>query len=221
MTPKQAVLRAIEQKRRIPELEPVILGDPHAACFYAMKVVKGEWEQAEKLIAESVLHLVLCGFDGLDVPQVHYERPKAEYVLKNRSQNLFISYATLVRKRCTHIERRLSSERYSFYGYKYAKLIYKLTGEITDFNDPRICVSFIKDITARKFANKLKGHDRLELCNDLHRRMVLHSFSRGESRSVKDYFAQKKKSVNEFLVMLSQHDENMSVRDLIKKLVSS
>jgi hypothetical protein len=219
MTPKQAVITAINEKRRIPELEPTVLQSPHAACVYAMRVVKGEWEDGEKAIAGASTNIALYGFDSLDVQVNCYERPKAEYVLKNKNQHLFIAYTTLVRRRCSHIESKLKSERYSYYGYKYSKLIYRLTKEIVDLEDPRICVRILKDISSGKFAKKLTKEERLRICNELHGRMVLHSFS-NNCRDVREYFAQQKKVENDFLIMLSQHDENMTVGDLIRKMTA-
>jgi hypothetical protein len=219
MTPKQAVIKAIHERRRIPELESTVLQSPHAACVYAMRVVKGEWEEGEKAIASASTNIALYGFDSLDVQVSRYERPKAEYVLKNKNQDLFIAYTTLVRRRCKHIESKLKSERYSYYGYKYSKLIYRLTKEVVDLDDPRICVRILKDISSGKFARKLNKEERLRICNELHGRMVLHSFS-NNCRDVREYFAQQKKTENEFLIMLSQHDENMTVGDLIRKMTA-
>lgn len=219
MTPKQAVITAINERRRIPELEPTVLQSPHAACVYAMRVVKGEWEDGEKAIAAASTNIALYGFDSLDVHVSRYERPKAEYILKNKNQDLFLAYTTLVRKRCLHIENKLKSERYSYHGYRYSKLIYRLTKEIVDLEDPRICVRILKDISSGKFAKKLTKEERLRICNELHGRMVLHSFS-NNCRDVREYFAQQKKVENDFLIMLSQHDENMTVGDLIRKMTA-
>lgn len=219
MTPKQAVIKAIQERRRIPELEPVVLQSPHAACVYAMRVVKGEWEDAEKVICATSMNIALYGFDNLDTQANSYERPKAEWILKNRNQDLYIAYATLVRKRCMHIEDRLKRERYSYYGYRYSKLIYRLTKEIVDLADPRICVRILKDISSGKFARKLNKEERLRICNELHGRMLLYSFS-NNCKDVQEYFAQQKKTENDFLIMLSQHDENMTVGDLIRKMTA-
>lgn len=219
MTPKQATVAAINERKRIPELEPVVLQSPHAACVYAMRVVKGEWEEAEKVIASSSVNIALQGFDALDVQTSRYERPKAEWIVKNKHQALFVAYTSLVRKRCHHIEKRLESERYSYHGYRYSKLIYRITKEIVDLNDPRICTIILKDISSGKFAKKLSKEERLRVCNDLHGRMLLYSFS-NNCREVREYFAQKKKTENDFLIMLSQHDENMTVGDLIRKMTA-
>jgi hypothetical protein len=219
MTPKQAVIKAINERRRIPELEPTVLQSPHAACVYAMRVVKGEWEDGEKAIASASMNIALYGFDNLDVRVGPYDRPKPEWILKNKNQNLYVAYTTLVRKRCTHIEGRLKHERYSWYGYKYTKLIYRLTKQVVDLDDPRICVRILKDISSGKFAKRLTKEERLRICNELHGRMVLHSFS-NNCRDVQEYFAQRKKTENDFLIMLSQHDENMTVGDLIRKMTA-
>lgn len=219
MTPKQAVIKAIQERRRIPELEPVVLQSPHAACVYAMRVVKGEWEDGEKAIAAASMNIALYGFDSLDVQISRYERPKAEFILKNKNQDLFIAYTTLVRKRCRHIENKLKTERYSYHGYRYCKLIYKMTKEIVDLDHPRICTHILKDISSGKFAKKLTKEERLRICNELHGRMVLHSFS-NNCRDVREYFAKQKKTENDFLIMLSQHDENMTVGDLIRKMTA-
>lgn len=219
MTPKQAVIAAINERRRIPELEPTVLQSPHAACVYAMRVVKGEWEEGEKAIAAASTNIALYGFDSLDTSANRYERPKAEYILKNKNQDLFLAYTTLVRKRCKHIESKLKTERYSYHGYRYSKLIYRLTKEIVDLEDPRICTHILKDISSGKFAKKLSKEERLRICNELHGRMVLHSFS-NNCRDVREYFAQQKKVENNFLIMLSQHDENMTVGELIRKMTA-
>ncbi|NBT35908.1 MAG: hypothetical protein EBT03_10310 [Betaproteobacteria bacterium] len=219
MTPKQATVAAINERKRIPELEHVVLQSPWAACVYAMRVVKGEWEEAEKVIASASLNVALYGFDSLDVQVSRYERPKAEWIVKNKNQNLYIAYTTLVRKRCQHIEKKFESERCYYYGYRYSKLIYRMTKEIVDLNDPRICVHILKDISSGKFARRLNREERLRICNELHGRMLLHSFS-NNTRDVREYFARQKKTENDFLIMLSQHDENMTVGDLIRKMTA-
>jgi len=222
MTPKRAVIKAINEKRRIPELEPVVLQSPHAACVYAMRVVKGEWEDAEKAIASASMNIALYGFDSLDVQDPRHVRlrpPAPEWILKNKNQDLYIAYTTLVRKRCSHIEKKLESEKYSYYGYKYSKLIYRLTKNVVDLNNPRICVRILKDISSGKFARRLNKEERLRICNDLHGRMLLHSFS-NNCRDVREYFAQQKKTENDFLIMLSQHEESMTVGDLIRKMTA-
>jgi hypothetical protein len=220
MTPKQAVLKAIEEGRRIPELESIALQSPHAACVYAMRVVKGEWEDAEKVIASTGMNVSLGGFDALDRKVSTYERPSPEHVLKNRNQQLYVAYTTLVRRRCLHIEKAFASNRWAGYGYRYSKLIYRLTKEVIDLDDPRICVWLLKDLSFNRFAKRLTREERLRICNDLHRRMILHSFARGGDRTVREYFANQKKTENDFLIMLSQHDENMTVGDLIQKLTT-
>ncbi len=41
---------ATQQNKRIPELEHVIVKDPHCAFLYAERIIKGKWPEAEPYI---------------------------------------------------------------------------------------------------------------------------------------------------------------------------
>jgi hypothetical protein len=51
MTPYEAYIKAWDVKRRLPELEPIILKDNYFSYSYARDIVKGRWEEAEAKIA--------------------------------------------------------------------------------------------------------------------------------------------------------------------------
>lgn len=218
VTPKTAVIEALKLKKRIPELEPIILQSPVAACFYALKVVKGRWEEAEQVIA-SGSDEKLYKFDKLDKPHLsQYARPDREYVDKYFEQYVYVVYTTLIKKRCPSIEEHLKKLKWHGNAYRYCKLIYRLTKEVIDLDSPEVCLWILKDISTGQFAKKLNKEDRLKICNDLHKRMILHSFAHKDNRVVREYFKQQKKTQNDFLIQLSQHDENMTVKQLIDKL---
>jgi hypothetical protein len=222
LTPRLAVISAIESKKRLPELEPLILTNPIAACYYAVNVIKGEWKEAEPVIVGADLHTRLA-FDTLDETRqsaVYYGNRNKVPRNKNYNKSLLLVYTQLIRKRFTAIEPKLRTERYGGYAYRYAKLIYKLTKELIDLDNPSVCLWILSDISRNKFAKRLGKEERLNILNDLHKRMILHSFSHGDDRNVREYFANKKKTENDFLVTLSQYDENLTVRELIQKITS-
>lgn len=222
LTPRLAVLHALDAKKRIPELEPIILQNPVAACYYAVNVIKGEWKEAEPVIAGAEVHARLT-FDTLDEPKgarQYYGSGKKIPRNKNFNKAVHLVYTQLIRKRFTAVEPKLRAERYGSGAYRYAKLIYRLTKEVIDLDHPGVCLWILSDISKNRFAKKLSKEERLKILNELHNRMILHSFSHGDNRNVREYFANKKKAENDFLITLSQYDENMTVKELITKITS-
>jgi hypothetical protein len=51
MSPLLAYLKCKNQKKRIPELEDVIVTDPFCSYCYTRDVIKGIWEKGEKIIS--------------------------------------------------------------------------------------------------------------------------------------------------------------------------
>ena len=223
LTPKKAVLQCLDDRRRIPELESVILQDPHAACYYAKNVVKGRWEAAEPVIARK-LHGKIVDFNILDEDdRPHYNgsyrigpRPAGSgHVTKGNTLELLTVYTRLVACRVPSFEEALKVERWKGNAYKYCQMIYRMTGELIDLDCPEVCVWMIRDLAYYKKAKNLSRAERLRVCNELHNRMILHSFAKGDNREVVSYFKEYKKSENHFLIMLSQQDENQTVAELI------
>jgi len=50
MTPKEAYKKCFFEKRRIPELESIIINDPGYSYKYAKDVIKGRFKKGEKII---------------------------------------------------------------------------------------------------------------------------------------------------------------------------
>jgi len=227
MTPKQAVLECLEKRKRIPELEPVILGDPVASCYYAKNVVKGRWEAGEPVIARK-LHARLVDFNILDedtrqrYPGSNHPvgpRPKGtDHVSPGNSLRLLVVYTRLVKCRVPAFEEALKGERWKGGCYDYCNMVYRLTGELIDLDSPEVCAWMIRDLAFNRKAKKLNRAERIRVCNELHNRMILHSFARGDNREVVSYFKEYKRSENHFLIMLSQQDENLTVAELIRKM---
>lgn len=226
LTPKQAVVEALASKGRSPELEKVILADPVASCFYALKKVKGRWEEAESVIA-TALHRKLTDFNILDEdkrPVVGYShrvgvRPQGtDHVKEGNELRLMTVYMRLAKCRVPAFEAELSKERWKGNSYDYCKMVYRLTGEIIDLDSPEVCSWMIKELCHNKVSKKITRADRIRVCKELHSRMILHSFAKGDNREVKNYFAAYKKSENHFLVFMSQMDENMTVGEVIRKM---
>jgi hypothetical protein len=227
LTPKQAVLECVEKRRRIPELESTILGDPIAACYYAKHVVKGRWEAGEPVIARK-LHGRLVDFNILDedtrsrYPGFNHPigpRPKGtEHVPPGNALRLLVVYMNLVKCRVPAFEKSLKEERWGNGRYDYCQMVYRHTGELIDLDSPEVCAWMIRDIAFNKKAKKLSRAERIRVCNELHNRMILHSFAKGDNRQVVEYFKEYKRSENHFLIMLSQQDENLTVAELIRKM---
>lgn len=55
--PWDAYKYAKQQKKRIPELEPIIMTDPVSACYYAYYVIKNMWPQAESVIMQDPVYM--------------------------------------------------------------------------------------------------------------------------------------------------------------------
>ena len=229
-TPKQAVIQALEAKKRLPELEPIIVQDPIAACLYADRVVKGRWEAAESVIASGKGKRIV-DFNILDEDnRVSYPngvhqyragpRPQGtDHVKKGNNLCLMVIYMRLAKCRVPAMEVELKRDRWWGDSLQYCEMIYRMTQEIIDLDKPEVCSSMIKNLAMGKVSKKFTRTERIRVCNELHKRMILHSFARGESREVKQYFGDQKKSENHFLIMLSQHDPEMKVGDLIQKVL--
>lgn len=225
-TPKQAVLQAVEQRKRILELEGAVLQDPVASCYYAKNVVKGRWEAAEPVIAKAV-HRKFVDFNILDedmramFPNGYKVGPRpagTDHVTKGNTLELLTVYTRLVCCRVPAFEDALKVERWKGSAYKYCQMVYRMTGELIDLDCPEVCVWMIRDLAYYRKAKKLNRAERLRVCNELHNRMILHSFAKGDNREVVAYFKEYKKSENHFLIMLSQQDESLTVAELIRRM---
>lgn len=229
MTPKQAVLLAVENRRRMPELEDTILQDAVASCFYAKFVVKGRWEQAEPVIAKR-LQSRLSDFNVLDEDHRPHvgggyrvgPRPKGTgHVKETNNLRILTVYMRLVKCRVPAFEEVLKNERWKGHTLDYCEMVYRQTGELIDLDCPTVCAWMIKNLVYNKVSKKISRPERIRVCNELHKRMILHSFAHGDNSEVRRYFREQKKSENHFLIMLSQHDPSMTVADLIQKVIES
>lgn len=227
LTPKQAVIRALDAKKRLPELEATVLQNPFAACFYAHRVVKGRWEAAEPVIATRLNHPIL-NFNILDEdtrPQIAgvYRvglRPKGtDHVKSGNDLRLLTVYVRMVKCRVPAFESELVGQRWKGDAYKYCQMIYRYTGELIDLDCPEVCSLMIRDMIFGKSFKRMARGERIRVANELHKRMILHSFAHGENSHVHRYFAEQKKAENHMLLMMSQYDPEMKVGDLIQKVV--
>lgn len=228
-TPKQAVIEALSRKRRVPELEAIILRDPVASCFYAKNVVKGRWPEAESVIAIG-LNRKFSDFNILDEDTREtmgygYKigpRPQGtDHVNEGNELRVLVVYMRLAGCRVPAFESKLMADNWKGPGYDYCKMVYRATGEIIDIESPTICSWMIRDLCHGKVSKKIDRAERIRVCKELHARMILHSFSHGDDSEVKNYFSAYKKSENHFLVMLSQMDENMTIGDAIRSMIGS
>lgn len=227
LTPKQAVLRALEQKRRLPELEATIMGSPIASCFYAKNVVKGRWPEGEEAISKG-LDEKFCDFNIIDEdtrPVMGYSyrvgvRPTgSDHVKEGNELRLMIVYMRLAKCRVPAFEASLANQRWKGSTYDYCKLIYRYTGELIDLDCPEVCSWMIRDLCHNKVSKNIDRAERIRVCKELHNRMILHSFAKGDNREVRNYFSAYKKSENHFLVFMSQLDETITVGEAIRRMV--
>ena len=232
MTPKQAVLHAREQKCRVPELEPTIILSGIASCFYAKEVVKGRWQEGEAAIAQQ-LSSKYVDFNILDednrASMAHPNggsfsigpRPAGtDHVKSGNELRLMAVYMRTAKCRVPAFEPVLSGRRWKGDALAYCQTIYRMTGELIDLDCPEICAWMISNLALNRSAKKIPRGERLRVCNELHKRMILHSFSHGDNSEVRGYFAAQKKAENHFLIMLSQQDSEMMVGELIQKVVA-
>jgi hypothetical protein len=226
LTPKRAVLQAVAAKKRLPELESVVLQNPIATCYYAKNVVKGRWEAAEPVIATN-LSLRLVDFNILDedtrISAGGYRvgpRPVGTgHVKSGNDLRLMTVYTRMVKCRVPAFEAALAGHRWKGDAYKYCQMIYRHTGELIDLDCPEVCSWMIRDLVFGRTFKKMPRAERIRVCDELHKRMILHSFAHGDNRDVRDYFAEQKKAENHMLLMMSQYDPDMKVGDLIQKVV--
>ena len=227
-TPKKCVLEAVVRKRRLPDLEATILQDPIASCYYAKNVVKGRWEAAEPVIARGMSRR-LVDFNILDEDNRRTHpgsstrfglRPKGtDHVKEGNDLRLMTVYVRLAKCRVPAFESEFATQRWKGDCYKYCQMIYRHTGDLIDLDCPEVCVWMIKDLVFGRTFKGMERAERIRVCNELHKRMILHSFAHGDNREVRDYFKEQKKSENHMLLMLSQYDSEMKVGDLIQKVV--
>lgn len=226
LTPKQAVLQAVAERRRLPELESTIMGDPVASCYYAKNVVKGRWNEAETSIARGLTRKFsdfnLLDEDNRPVVGHNYRvgpRPAGSGHVKDGNElGLMAVYMRLAKCRVPAFELKLAEDRWKGTAYDYCKSIYRFTGELIDLDCPEVCAWMIKDLCHNKVSTKISRAERIRVCKELHGRMILHSFAKGDNSEVRNYFAAYKKSENHFLVFMSQMDENITVGEAIRRM---
>ena len=54
MTPQEACWKAVKAKKRLPELEDIILTDSWFSCRYAELLIEGRWIEAEDIILSDI-----------------------------------------------------------------------------------------------------------------------------------------------------------------------
>lgn len=266
------IFNAYKAKKRDIGLEQEILalGDPDAACLYAIHVVKGAWEAAEHIITKAPAYDYRSGrlsrFPDADGELViHYGRggsnkttnikdpihtdPKynsnkygqttTRLITKTTTQ-IASAYTRLTKKRHVNFEKNTKIvERWLAKRVMgYVKLIYELTGEVADFENGLVAVKIIESIKENDFSKKPISHaDKENIIKELEQRMTLYSFAgvqqdsepvqssgpRGRRNNsplgaIKTYFETRVEAMNELFKILSEHDENMTIKELKKVL---
>jgi hypothetical protein len=56
MNAEEAYLKALTAKKRLPDLESIILQNVYYSYLYAKDVIKGKWEEAEAIIAKDAYY---------------------------------------------------------------------------------------------------------------------------------------------------------------------
>jgi len=227
LTPKQATLQALEarKKKRVPELEPTIMQDPIAACFYAKSVVKGRWEEGEAAIAKG-LSKRFNDFNILDedtrVRTGNYPigpRPKgSDHVKEGNEIRLLVVYMRMVKCRVPAFEEALKAERWKGNAHTYCDMVFRYTGELIDLDSPEVCSWMIKDLITGRKHKKMPYPHRAKVCAELHKRMILHSFGKGDNNEVRNYFREHKRAEGKFLIMLNQYEEGTTVGEVLRKI---
>ena len=227
LTPKQATLQAAKQKVRSAELEAIVLQNPIVACYHAKNVVKGRWPEAEPVIAMGLDKRYgdfnIIDEDNRPVMGHSYRvgpRPAgSNHVGPGNNLRLMVVYMRLAKCRVPAFEEAVASARWKGPTFDYCKLVHRLTGELIDLDSPEVCAWMIREFCHKK--SKMPRSERIRLCGELHKRMILHSFAKGDNREVRKYFSEYKRSENLFLVMLDQADQSMTIADFMKKMMES
>lgn len=199
--PQEALISALQEGKRNPELEQIILQDAQCCVDYARFIIKGRWPEAEDVIAKAEPHVKVLGGRG------------------GPTKSLFYVYAHLIKDRFLKAEERLVNYR-SWWGalYAYSKLILKTKNELVDFGKPGIVVWLLYDISSGKFGKKMSKEKRYELVDQLKRRISLYSFSHPDDSSLKKYIRDQKKIKKTMVFELEQFDKDMTVAQIIEKI---
>jgi hypothetical protein len=143
----------------------------------------------------------------------------SNHVGPGNNLRLMVVYMRLAKCRVPAFEEAVASARWKGPTFDYCKLVHRLTGEMIDLDSPEVCAWMIRDFCYKK--SKMPRSERIRLCGELHKRMILHSFAKGDNREVRKYFSEYKRSENLFLVMLDQADQSMTIADFMKKMMGS
>jgi len=81
MTPQEAYWKAIKAKKRLPELEDIILTDSWFSCRYAELLIEGRWIEAEDIIMT------------LSDNSCYYAKKVIKGKLPDKMHNMMILYA--------------------------------------------------------------------------------------------------------------------------------
>lgn len=154
------------------------------------------------------------------------------------------AYTRLTKKRHVNFEKntKIAERWFAKRVMGYVKLIYELTGEVADFENGLVAVKIIESIKENDFSKKPIAHaDKERIIKELEQRMTLYSFAgvqqdsepvqssgrRGRPRgrrnnsplgAIKTYFETRVEAMNELFKILSEHDENMTIKELKKFL---
>ena len=181
----------------------------------------------------------------VNVTDVDFTTTKCRYGIIN---NTLVSnaYLKLTGKRLKSIEENTKSLIKRSWDairvFSYVKLLYELTGEVTDFENGLVAVKIIEAIKENNFSKNPIAHaDKEKIIKELEQRMALYSFAgiqqesepvqssgrRGRSRgrknrgsmgAIKSYFETRVEAMNELFKILGEHDENMTIAELKKVL---
>jgi hypothetical protein len=86
MSPEDVYMKCLKEKKRIHELEPLIIKDPKICFIYSRDIIKGRFKEGEKIIAThpehsySYVHNVIKGPFPLAHPIIFNSKWKYNYV---------------------------------------------------------------------------------------------------------------------------------------------
>jgi hypothetical protein len=167
----QMIIDFCEEKGRVPQIEGQVIHCPILSCDYAIRVIKGRWEEAEEKISQDENSSIRYANYALKDRFPAYEKN----IIKNREK--IIEYCVSIQKRLPEAEPLLAKGAMDDI-FKYAKQVIKGRFELAE---PKI-------ITKPKWILSYSDALGMKISEEMHNAMTMFSFQDPNNKVVKEYF---------------------------------
>ncbi len=107
MTPEKAYRKALNSRKRLPGLEPIIAQDTWYTCCYAANVIQGRWPEAEETIQQDAFQA--CSY-ARDVIKGRW--PEAEPIIQHDAEYAYWYAACVIQDRWPEAEEVIAQGNY-------------------------------------------------------------------------------------------------------------